>query len=499
MSAILLVPAAVLPSAGAEVRPGLAVLVEGGRIAAVAPPADLENRGAERAALPGALLMPGLVNAHQHGRGLSQIQLGYPDDRLELWINRRRGRGAPDPYPLALLCALEMLRNGVTTALHANMSYGSGDYAGEVRAALRGYDEAGLRVTYCVGAADRGGIAYDREEDFLATLPADLRAWIAAPRPPAYAQGAAGTVALMAELRAAFAGHPRVRFAYGPAGPQWVSDGLFKALAEDAERLGLPVHLHALESPAQAAACRRLYPEGVLARLDALGVLGPRTSLAHGVYLTDADMALAAARGVSVVTNPGSNLRLANGAPPLARLRAHGVRLAVGTDNSASHDGEDLLGELRLAGLLARDPRWGGPAGPGAVDLLSMATVNGAVVAGWNDVGRLEPGWRADLVALSLERVRGAWLDPDMPLRDAVAARAVGRDVVLTMVEGRILYRDGAFPHLDPAIVRKAAAEVALRARDPLDARDRERAARIGAALDQFWRDRLKPGADGLI
>ncbi|KAA0676237.1 amidohydrolase family protein [Roseomonas genomospecies 6] len=493
MSALLLVPAAVLASAEAEALPGPAVLVEGGRIAAVAPPSQLEGRGAERIDLPDALLMPGLVNAHQHGRGLSQVQLGYPDDRLELWINRRRGRGAPDPYPLALLCALEMLRNGVTTALHANMSYGSGDYAGEVRAALRGYDEAGLRVTYCVGAADRGGIAYDLEEAFLATLPDDLRAWITAPRPPAYAEGAAGTKALMADLRADFAGHPRVRFAYGPAGPQWVSDGLFKALAEDADRLGLPVHLHALESPVQAAACRRLYPEGVLARLDALGVLGPRTSLAHGVHLTDADMELAAARGVSVVTNPGSNLRLANGAPPLARLRAYGVRLAVGTDNSASQDGEDMLGELRLAGLLARDPQWGGPAGPGPADLLSMATVNGAAVAGWDDVGRLEPGWRADLVALSLERVRGGWLDPDMPLRDAVVARALGRDVVLTMVDGRILYRDGAFPHLDPAMVREAAAEAARRARDPRDDGDRERAVRIGASLDRFWSARLTP------
>lgn len=493
MSAVLLVPAAVLPSAGAEVLPGLAVLVEDGRIADVAPPALLESRATERIELPDALIVPGLVNAHQHGRGLSQIQLGYPDDRLELWIGRRRGRGAPDPYPLALLCALEMLRNGVTTALHANMSYGSGDYAGEVRAALRGYDEAGLRVTYCVGAADRGGIAYDREEEFLATLPDDLRTWVTAPRPPAYAEGAAGTKALMAALRAEFAGHPRVRFAYGPAGPQWVSDELFAALAADAERLALPIHLHALESPIQAAACRRLYPEGVLARLDALGVLGPRTSLAHGVYLTDADMERAAARGVSVVTNPGSNLRLANGAPPLARLRAHGVRLAVGTDNSASQDGEDLLGELRLAGLLARDPRWGGPAGPDAADLLSMATVNGAAVAGWDDIARLEPGWRADLVALSLERIRGAWLDPDMPLRDAVTARALGRDVVLTMVEGRILYRDGTFPHLDPEAVRTAAAAAALLARDPLDARDRERAVRTGAALDRFWSDRQAP------
>lgn len=493
MSAILLAPAAVLPDADAAAQPGLAVLVEGGRIAAVGPLDELEGRSAERIDLPDALLMPGLVNAHQHGRGLSQVQLGYPDDRLELWINRRRGRGAPDPYPLALLCALEMLRNGVTTALHANMSYGSGDYAGEVRAALRGYAEAGLRVTYCVGAVDRGGLAYDREEDFLATLPDDLRAWVTAPRPPAYAGGAEGTKSLMAVLRSEFAAHPLIRFAYGPAGPQWVSDGLFRALAEDARRLEVPIHLHCLESPVQAGACRRLYPEGTLARLDALGVLGPRTSLAHGVYLSDADMELAARRGVAVVTNPGSNLRLSNGAPPLARLRAHGVRLAVGTDNSASQDGEDLFAELRLTGLLARDPAWRGAPGPDAAELLAMGTVNGAALAGWDDVGRIAPGWRADLAALSLERVRGAWLDPDMPLRDAVVARALGRDVVLTMVEGRVLYRDGRFPHLDPAAVRDAAAEAARRAREPREAGDRERAARLGDALERFWGDRLTP------
>ncbi len=154
--------------AGAEpaALAGGAVAVEADRVRMVGAADELRRAfpDAERLALGDAVLMPGFVNAHQHGRGLSQIQLGYRDDALEPWIAARQGRGAPDTYSLTRLAALEMLANGVTSTLHANYSYGSGDYESELRGSIRAYEEAGLRATVCVGFADRGRLVYPPED-----------------------------------------------------------------------------------------------------------------------------------------------------------------------------------------------------------------------------------------------------------------------------------------------------------------------------------------------
>ena len=463
----------------ADLRVGAAVAIEDDRIAAIDDPETLRARwpAVRPDALPGCMVLPGLVNAHQHGRGISQIQLGFHDDFLELWINRRRGRGVLNAYPITKLAAANMLANGITCTIHANYSYGSGDYESEVRDSLRAYDETGIRATLSVGAMDQGMTVYPPHEAcFMAGLPGDIKDWLSRPGPPAYAGDGAATVALMARLRHDYEGHPRIRLCYGPAGPQWVSDALWKCLAEDAEREGLGLHLHALESPAQVAACAALYPQGVFSYLENLGAMTPRTVIAHGVWVNDADMEVIARTDATVVRNPGCNLRLRNGIAPLARYLERGVRVALGTDNAALADDEDLLKELRLAALLAREPDWNGRVPPTTGDLLAAVTVNGAVAAQIApDVGTLEPGKKADLIAISLERVRRPYLDPDMPVIDATLARATGADVRLTMVDGRVVYRDGRHTLLDIEEVERQARESALAASRPKEPANADR------------------------
>ncbi|MDC7785598.1 amidohydrolase family protein [Rhodoplanes sp. TEM] len=488
MSAVVLVPELVLPGPSADtLRSGAAVVVAGSRIAAIDTPEVLAARfpDAETIALPDCLVMPGLVNAHQHGRGLSQIQLGYHDDYLETWIAGRRGRGILDSFAITRLAAARMVMQGVTATVHANYSYGTGDYEGEVRAQLAAYDAVGLRVAMAVGAMDRGATVYPPHEAcFMAGLPDALRDWLSRPGAKAYAGDAEGTIALMDRLLADYGTHPRVRLCYGPAGPQWVSDALWAALARDANDKGLGLQFHALESPAQRDAATELYPEGVFARLDALGAMGPRTVVAHGVWPSEADMAIMARTGATVVRNPGCNVRMRNGIAPVSRYLAAGVRLAVGTDNCAMQDDEDLLAELRLAGLLAREPDWNGPAPPSTDQLLAMATTNGAVAAGFSpDTGTLAPGRAADLIALSLTRTRAPWIEPDMPLMEAVIARAHGTDVRLTMIDGRIVFRDGSLVGQDLAEIEAAAVASAQGARRPKDPANRDYAARLRGHL----------------
>lgn len=416
------------------------VAVANGCIADVGPADALCQRysNAELVELGDAILLPGFVNAHQHGRGLSQIQLGLPDDMLEPWIARRRGRGAPDIYCLTRLAALEMIRNGVTATLHANYSYGTGDYEAELRDTIRAYIDSGIRATICVGFADRGGLIYPPADEsaFRAELSPGAEQLVAS-------SGAAylpleSTLVLMAKLQEELAGHPRITLAHGPAGPQWVSDQAWRRIAEDASRRDLGIHFHLLESPAQARALQLLYPEGVMARLESLGVFSTRASVAHFTQAGPREIEAAVRLGLAVVANPGANLRLFNGAPAIGSWREAGISVAVGTDNCALDDNEDYLSELRLAALLSRMPS---RSPEDARTALRMGTVNGSRAAFQREAGWVAPGMPADLVAISAERARGVRMDEGSHLLDVILARGTGADVVMTMIAGEVLHR----------------------------------------------------------
>lgn len=412
-----------------------------------------------------AIILPGFVNAHQHGRGLSQLQLGLPDDQLEPWITRRRGRNPPDIYGVTRLAAEQMIRNGVTSTLHANYSYGTGDYEAELRETIRAYRDSGIRTTICIGYADRGALIYPPgdERAFRATLSPEAEALVASAR-AAYLP-LSETLALMARLRAELADTPRIKLAYGPAGPQWVSDEAWRAIAKDAARCGAGIHFHALESAAQARAMRQLYPEGVIERLRSLGVFETSVSVAHFTHATPADISAARQLGVTVVANPGSNLRLCNGAPPLAKWRAAGLQIAVGTDNCALDDNEDYLSELRLAGLLCRGS---GSAPLSSPELLAMGTLHGARAAFLTETGSITPGMPADFTAISSTPSKSPWADPDCDALDLLLARGCGDHVVLTVIDGEVAYRFATPPAKDRILLTPHTAPEARPAADAL-------------------------------
>lgn len=341
LMATLLRAAALIPGRGAPAETPGRVLVRDGVI--VATGATAEQPTDEMLDLGEAVLLPGFVNAHQHGRGLPQALLGYPDNRLEAWGNRRRKRGVPDPFPLVRLASLRMLANGVTATLHANWSYG-GDLVEELHAMLRGYDAAGLRAAVMISVADRDALVYPGSIDeaaFLASLDPTLRSFAATVACHPFPATAAGAIAIHDQLAARWSGHPRLSLGLGPAGPQWVSDALFAETAAAAHVRNLPLHFQLLESSAQARACAALYPEGTMRRLAALGVLDGNASAAHGVFLTADDTAVMAEHGTTLVANPGSNLRLGCGVPDYAAIRAAGVPLALGGDSCELNDDRD--------------------------------------------------------------------------------------------------------------------------------------------------------------
>lgn len=462
-----LFPDVVLVGANFEERRGAALSIVDGVIAEIADGAVLRARPgqAEIIDLSGQAVMAGFVNAHQHGRGITQFQLGFDDDVLEIWMPGLRRSGVLDPYLQTLLSCLDMIAAGVTGVIHANTAYGSGDPAGEMRRTMRAYADAGLRAAVGMGLWDRAGTVYpaSREPGFLASLPNDLAARMRARR-PSFCATAEDAKSLMRLLRAE-CDTERVRAAYAPAGPQWVSDDLMAAALRDAADLGLVVHMHVAESWVQHLTLRELYPEGLLAHLAALGPVDERLSFGHAVWLGAADADAAAERGVTFVRNAGSNLRLRAGIAPLAQYRRRGVPVAIGTDSFSLDEDEDILKELRLAGRLARSPQWSGPTPPNPVEMLQMLTRAGARAAAFGaSAGLLVEGAPADLVAIDLQHPRGARVAPATPVADLIYYRAGQRDIRMTMVGGDILYRDGRHLRHDRSAVAEQAAEDVARA-----------------------------------
>jgi 5-methylthioadenosine/S-adenosylhomocysteine deaminase len=480
----------VLPGAGAApIADGAVAVDPGGRVSAVGPTWDVVMEGGPVEDLGPAILMPGMVNAHQHGRGISQLLMGYPDMQLEPWIAGRRRHGPPDIYAVTRLAAEAMLAHGVTATLHANYTYGSGDYEAELRAQIEAYRDAGLRATICIGLQDRGGLLYPdvAENEAVARFPAAAREALGVPSRPAWMADFEAAADLMTRLARDYAGAALIGFAWGPAGPQWVSDETWSKVAADAAARGVGIHFHLLESPAQAATARRLYPDGTLARLRALGVLAGPTSCAHAVHLTDEDRAIAAGEGLMAVLNPGSNMRLFNGTPDVAALAAAGVALAVGTDNCALDDTEDLLSELRLAMALGRveAPR-SGPE-PRAITLAAVTEVASRAAFLDPASGTLSPGAPADLCAFPLEGIVGGCpVDPGR-LEDMVLARCKGGDCVLTVVAGKVRFRADESDRARHKAWR-AKAEASVEARTNL--LSAEQTAAIQAALEAHYRGR---------
>ena len=413
----------VVPVAGAPVADG-AVAVEGSRIAAVGPAAEVRASRPEAPVeeLPGCILAPGLVNAHTH---LEYSGYGGFGDGLAFgpWLHdhiaRKRRLVDGDARALAVLGARACLAGGVTTVADAS-------FAGE---AVGAATEAGLRAVVALEAF--GGTGADP-----VAVADDLDARLAA--------------------RATEAGD-LVELAVSPHAPYTVAPDVFAEIVTRARARGLRVITHLAESRAEVDALREgsgplvTHADGIpppvrpfgrhpVAELAARGLLGPETLAVHVVQVGPEEIALLAEAGCAVAHCPRSNALLGCGTAPLAELRAAGLRVGVGTDSPASALSFDLFEELRAV-LAAARARAGDPGALRTPELLRLATSGGAEALGLGHlVGTLEPGKEADLVAVELGRT-AFW-----PTDDPAAALVLGGrpDLVrLTLVSGAVRYRAG--------------------------------------------------------
>jgi cytosine/adenosine deaminase-related metal-dependent hydrolase len=439
-----------------------AVVIDGEQIAEVGGWRRIRERYPQAAVLGSDqhAVIPGLVNAHHHSNGVSALQHGIPDRLLEPWLLSLAKRRRAGTYLCTLLSAARLLRSGVTAVVDVYSGRGTpAEFEENVREGLRAYDEAGMRVAYAAGMSEQSFLVWDDDETFLASLPADARAKAAQRQPAQDTLTPDDYFAIFERLWQQYRTHPRIDLWFGPPGPQWVSDDFLARIAAQAAAYETGIQTHLLESVYEKQHGPRAYGRPTVLHLRDLGVLSPRLSLAHGVWLTEEEVAALAESGAHVSHNPSSNLRLRAGIAPLNAMLAAAMNVGLGMDGTTLNDDEDMFAEMRLALNLHRLPHLDAPA-PTVADVWRLATTGGArLLQAGSRLGRLTPGYAADLVLLRLERILWPWVAPEADPRLLLLTRAGARDVDTVLVGGEVVLRKGKPTHIDVAAAGEALAE----------------------------------------
>jgi 5-methylthioadenosine/S-adenosylhomocysteine deaminase len=350
-----------------------AVAVDKGRILAVLPSGEAHTRFTpeRHTSLPDHLLIPGLINLHTHAA--MTLMRGLADDlplmdwlQKHIWPAEAANLSAQFVYDGTRLACAEMLKGGITCF---------NDMYFFPEAAADAASEYGMRAMLGITTLEFPTPYASDADDYLNKGLAVRENWLH---------------------------NPLISFCLAPHAPYTVADSTFDRILTLSEQLNLPVHCHIHETRHEVEESLRQHQQRPLARLHRLGQLGPNFIGVHAVHLDEDELQLLASTGCSIAHCPTSNLKLASGFAPVARMRQLGINVGLGTDGAASNNRLDLFGEMKLASLLAKGLTGDASALP-ASEILRMATLNAANALGLgHEIGSIAPGKSADLCAVDL-------------------------------------------------------------------------------------------------
>ncbi len=429
-------------NAAREVLLDADVLLDGDRIASVGPHSKARRARATRVIDGrGLVVLPGLIHSHLHA---CQTLCRNHADGLELldWLRERiwpfeASHDAASMRASADLTFLELISSGATACL----DMGSVHHYDSVFESAR---DAGLRLVGGKCMMDAGqGVPAGLRESTEASLQASR--------------------ALIERWHGAENG--RLRYAFAPRFVLSCSEGLMRKVAALAKELDVRIHTHASENSTECDLVREKTGLDNVAYFASLELLGPRTTLAHCVWLTAEEQRLLRETRTCVCHCPSANFKLASGVAKIPELVKQGVTVGLGADGAPCNNTLDIFHELRQAALIHL-PRVG-PTGFSAMQALELATVNGAKALGLHDVGSIEVGKKADLTVVDLSAPHLTPVSND-PVATVVYA-AQSRDVRHVIVDGHLVLRDRQPLTMDAAQVRREAHRHAARLLSQLD------------------------------
>jgi 5-methylthioadenosine/S-adenosylhomocysteine deaminase len=402
------------------------VAIAGGKLLAVRPTSEIDSlySAKVRVRLPEHVLIPGLVNLHTHAA--MTLMRGLADDKSlmdwlknHIWPVETKWVSPSFVRDGTLLACAEMLRGGITC--FNDMYFFAEDAA---QAAVT----AGMRAAIGI---------------------------IVLEMPSPYASDAKDYLAKGLAMRDALRDEPLLSFTMAPHAPYTVSNATLEAVALYAAELDLTVHIHLHETPTEVSESTIQHGVRPLARLSQVGLLNPGLLAVHAVHLDPSEIELLARHGCSIAHCPTSNLKLASGVAPVSAMLQAGLNVGLGTDGAASNNRLDILGEMRLAALLAKGLS-GDPTMLSAHTALHMATLAGARALGLDTkIGSIVPGKLADLTAIEMSSVE---LTPCYDAASHIAYAAGREHVTHVWIDGKLRVEDRRLVDLDLRELRSKAA-----------------------------------------
>ncbi|MBO5460980.1 MAG: amidohydrolase [Ruminococcus sp.] len=351
----------------------------------------------------GNLIMPGFKNAHTH-TAMTFLRSYADDMKLQEWLYEKifpaeEKLTGEALYWFTKLGIMEYLTSGITAAYDMYMFVDDG-----VRAAK----DAGFRYVICDNINNFVGTVEGVEKNFL-RFNTDENKMIS------------HKIGFHAEYT--------------------TSRERMEGLAGLADKYKETVSLHCSETKSEVESCREHSGMTPVAYVDSLGLFKHGGTIFHGVHLDEEDFEILKKRGVYVVTNPASNLKLASGIAPIQRYLQEGIPVAIGTDGASSNNCLDMFREMFLVTGLQK-VACDDPTAVPAIEVIKMATVNGAKVMGLTECDTLSEGKKADLIMIDLNQPN---MQPVRSLEKNLVYAGSKQNVKMTMIAGKVLYQDGEF------------------------------------------------------
>ncbi len=365
------------------------------------------------------ILMPGFINAHTH-LAMSVFR-NYADD-LPFWewlfekiIPAEEKLTGEIVYHSSMLSIAEMIKSGTTS--FNDMYFFLDDIARAVK-------DTGIRANLALGM-----VGESKEDKHKVQTNIDL----------------------FKKYHGSL--NNRLKISFGPHAPYTCSDQFYEYILEGVKETGANIHTHLSESQNEINESKEKYGCSPIVRMEKLGLFGYPVAAAHCVYLDDNDLEIMQKNNVTVVHNPSSNLKLANGFANVDKMLQKGINVALGTDGPASNNNQNMMEEMHLASLIAKG-YLKSPTVLKATEVLRMATRNGARVLGYDNLGIVKEGFLADLILIDTNK---AHLQPKSNLAATIVYSAQASDVETVIVDGRILMENRELVGLDlEKIIQKA-------------------------------------------
>ncbi|MFO0995167.1 MAG: amidohydrolase family protein [Alphaproteobacteria bacterium] len=427
------------------------ILIDGDTIREIGQPGMKAPDGAKVIDGTDTLMHAGLINSHTHGHSNLSKSAG---DRwtLELllaagpWISG--DRTPEDKYLTTIIGAAEMILKGCTAVYDLFIEFPTPSVDG-LESVGRAYADAGMRAVVTAAVMDK--TLYEAMPGLIEAMPEAAQSQV---RGMKLAPAEASLACMRDVLHKWPLDRGQVRPAIAPSIPIHCTEEFLLGCKRLADEFGCGVHSHVHESKVQAVVGKDRWGTTATSHLDKLGLLSPRFTVAHGVWLDEEDMRRLAGNGSHVAHNPGSNMLLGNGIARVKRMRELGVNVGIGTDSATCSDNLNMYGSMHLASLASKvlgpdTRRWLETA-----EVFEFATEGSARLLGFERIGRLAEGYKADVVFLDLNHPN--WIPFNDPTNQMIHVED-GTSVRDVMVGGKFVVKDRKLLTVDLADLRRKA------------------------------------------